>query len=80
VGDITSALAELRYDDRVGVIVFTGAGDKAFAAGADIGELKERTMLDALASTMQAAYDEVESYGSLLLLPSMATLWAVDES
>ena len=62
LGDIRGALAEFRHDDQVGVVVFTGAGDRAFAAGADIGELRERTFLDALASTMQAVYDEVEAY------------------
>ncbi len=62
LGDIRSALAEFRYEDRAGVIVFAGAGEKAFAAGADIRELKERTMFDALASLMQAVYDEVEAY------------------
>ena len=62
LGDIRQALAEFRYDREVGVVAFTGAGDRAFAAGADIGELKERTVLDALASTMQGVYDEVEAY------------------
>ena len=62
LGDIRSALAEFRYEDRARVIVFTGVGEKAFAAGADIRELKERTMFDALASLMQAVYDEVEAY------------------
>ena len=62
LGDIRQAIAEFRYDREVGVVVFTGAGEKAFAAGADIGELRERTALDALASTMQAVYDEIESY------------------
>lgn len=36
-------LEELRNDDSVGVLVFTGAGDKAFIAGADIGEFAGRT-------------------------------------
>ncbi|HKZ79422.1 MAG TPA: enoyl-CoA hydratase-related protein [Pyrinomonadaceae bacterium] len=36
-------LEELRSDDSVGVVVFTGAGDKAFIAGADIGEFAGRT-------------------------------------
>jgi len=36
-------LEELRTDDSVGVLVFTGAGDKAFIAGADIGEFAGRT-------------------------------------
>jgi enoyl-CoA hydratase/carnithine racemase len=62
LGDIREALAEFRHDDGVGVVVFTGAGDRAFAAGADIKELRERTFLDALASIMQAVYDEIEDY------------------
>ena len=62
LGDIRGALAEFRHDDEVGVVVFTGAGDRAFAAGADINELRERTFLDALASLMQAVYDEIEDY------------------
>jgi enoyl-CoA hydratase len=38
-------LEELRDDDSVGVVVFTGAGDKAFIAGADIAEFAGRTAL-----------------------------------
>lgn len=62
LGEIGSAVAEFRHDDGAGVVVFTGAGDKAFATGADIGKRKERTMFDALAPAMQAIYDEVEAY------------------
>ena len=62
LGDIRQALAEFRHDREVGVVVFTGAGERAFAAGADIGELRERTALDALASVMQGVYDEIEAY------------------
>src|SRR5215210_605152 len=62
VGDLRAALTEFRYDGSVGVVVFTGAGDRAFAAGADIGELREKSMLDALGSTMQQVYDEIEGY------------------
>src|SRR4029450_2068002 len=35
----------LRKDESVGVVVFTGAGDKAFIAGADNGEFAGRTSM-----------------------------------
>jgi enoyl-CoA hydratase len=38
-----SALAQLRDDRQVRVVVLTGAGDEAFVAGADIREFAERT-------------------------------------
>lgn len=40
-----AALDELRADDNVRVVIITGAGDKAFIAGADIAEFKERTAI-----------------------------------
>lgn len=60
--EMVAALHELEQDDSVKCIIFTGAGEKSFAAGADIGQLKERTMLDALESgSMQQIYDEIEA-------------------
>ncbi|HEX8747337.1 MAG TPA: enoyl-CoA hydratase-related protein [Pyrinomonadaceae bacterium] len=38
-------LEELSTDETVRVIVFTGAGDKAFVAGADIAEFQGRTAI-----------------------------------
>lgn len=40
-----AALDELRGDDDVRVVIFTGAGDKAFVAGADIAEFANRTAI-----------------------------------
>jgi enoyl-CoA hydratase len=40
-----AVLDELRADDSVRVVVFTGAGDKAFVAGADIAEFADRTAI-----------------------------------
>ena len=40
-----AALDELRADDSIRVVVITGAGDKAFIAGADIAEFANRTAL-----------------------------------
>ncbi|MGH9363437.1 MAG: enoyl-CoA hydratase/isomerase family protein [Thermoanaerobaculia bacterium] len=44
--DMLAALAELENDDGVGVVVLTGAGEKSFIAGADIGEFAGRTPMD----------------------------------
>jgi len=60
--DLRRALDEFREDDGVGIVVLTGAGEKAFVAGADIGELRERTARDGLAARMQRLYDEIEAY------------------
>ncbi len=38
--ELDCAFAGLEHDETVGVIVITGAGEKAFVAGADIGELR----------------------------------------
>jgi enoyl-CoA hydratase len=41
LGEIGAALDELATDDGVRAIIITGAGDRAFAAGADIEELAQ---------------------------------------
>jgi enoyl-CoA hydratase len=41
-----AALDELAEDDTVRVVIITGAGDKAFIAGADIGEFAGRTSVE----------------------------------
>lgn len=63
VSEMLHALEILKADDEVGVIVFTGQGEKAFAAGADITQLVKKNPLDVLSSGgMQEAYDYIESY------------------
>jgi enoyl-CoA hydratase len=44
--EMLAALAEIAADDGAGVVVVTGAGEKAFIAGADIGEFAGRTPFD----------------------------------
>src|SRR5438552_7494921 len=41
-----AVLDELRADDSVRVVILTGAGDKAFIAGADIAEFVDRSAID----------------------------------
>lgn len=44
--EIAASLAELERDGTVRAVVVTGAGDKAFAAGADIAEFAGKTPVD----------------------------------
>lgn len=44
--DMLAALGDLETDAGVGAIVLTGAGEKSFIAGADIGEFAGRTPFD----------------------------------
>lgn len=41
IAEIRSVLAEIKKNDAVRVLIITGGGEKAFVAGADIGEIKE---------------------------------------
>ena len=46
VEELRDALLEVRDDSSVRVLILTGAGEKSFVAGADIGELAQRTPVD----------------------------------
>jgi enoyl-CoA hydratase/carnithine racemase len=41
LGELATALQDASFDDRVGVIVLTGAGDRAFCTGGDVKEYAE---------------------------------------
>ena len=45
--ELYGAVIDASGDDKVRVIVLTGAGDKAFVAGADIGEIRDQDALEA---------------------------------
>ena len=45
MADLGEAFAAAQADANVGVVIVTGAGEKAFVAGADIAELAKQTVL-----------------------------------
>ena len=61
--ELLQALDAVRDDDNARVIVITGAGDKAFIAGADIGEFAERTPVQQRAVMAERRiFDEVAEF------------------
>jgi enoyl-CoA hydratase len=56
--------------DDVSVLVLIGAGDRAFAAGADIAQLKERKGPDALAAINSAIFKRIDDFP----VPSIAAI------
>jgi enoyl-CoA hydratase/carnithine racemase len=63
--DLRTAFEDARGDDSVRGVILTGAGDKAFIAGADIGELANATAIDAERSSRfgQDVLDLIENLG-----------------
>lgn len=62
IDDMHRALDELGSDDSLGVLIVTGAGDKAFAAGADIAQLRERKRSDALRMINSTLFKKLEEF------------------
>src|SRR3989442_11635122 len=69
VREIHAVFASLRGNADVGAVILTGAGEKAFVAGADINELALMTPLQGEASSKlgQAALREIETLGKPVL-------------
>jgi enoyl-CoA hydratase/carnithine racemase len=63
--DLRTAFEDARDDATVLGVILTGAGDKAFIAGADIGELAHATAIDAERSSRfgQGVLDLIENLG-----------------
>jgi len=46
--EILSALMDIEKDPDIKVLIITGTGDKAFCAGADVNEFKDKTLMEIL--------------------------------
>src|SRR5712691_9775734 len=63
--DLKAAFEDAQDDDAVRVVILTGAGDKAFIAGADISELAQISAVEAEKSSTfgHAVLDLIENLG-----------------
>lgn len=70
--ELGSCLAAVKDDPEVRVLILTGAGEKAFIAGADINELAQRTPVDGKEFSLlgQAVLRQFETLGK----PSIAAI------
>jgi enoyl-CoA hydratase len=64
------ALDDLAQRDELRAVVISGAGGKAFASGADIAELRERTHRDALLTINGSLFQKLEDF----LRPTIAAI------
>jgi len=65
INELRTAFEDVRDDSAIRGVILTGAGDKAFAAGADIAEIANNTVVEAEAATRrgQALTDLIENLG-----------------
>jgi enoyl-CoA hydratase len=65
MGELRTVFTDLKQDHEVRVVILTGAGEKSFVAGADIGELQRNNPVEAKEYTHrgQAVLDLIENLG-----------------
>ncbi|RMD50475.1 MAG: enoyl-CoA hydratase [Ignavibacteria bacterium] len=63
--ELDSVLTSIKTDELVNVVIITGAGEKAFVAGADISELNKLNMLEGkdFAERGQKIFSKIEHLG-----------------
>ncbi|MBL8768819.1 MAG: enoyl-CoA hydratase/isomerase family protein [Planctomycetes bacterium] len=62
IDEMHHALDRLAEADSIGALVLTGAGGQAFAAGADIAQLRERKRADALKAINSTLFMKLEQF------------------
>lgn len=65
--ELSQAADQLEKDDKVKIIVITGTGDKAFAAGADVAALKERTLIETFFNENQATLSRLAAVDKITI-------------
>lgn len=60
--EIHRALADFAADPAVGCLILTGAGEKVFVSGADIGELRGKRVRDAMEAVNSTLFTAVERF------------------
>jgi len=60
--EIQAALEAAEEDPQMRVVIITGAGDKAFCAGADVGRLAQFTMWDILARKTDKIFAYIHNF------------------
>jgi len=65
IGELGTVFTQLKDDREVRVVILTGAGEKSFVAGADIGELQKNNPVEAKEYTHrgQAVLEIIENLG-----------------
>lgn len=61
VRELAEVINFVEQDDKINVVIFTGSGDKAFVAGADVAALRERTILQTYLNENQAVLSQLAS-------------------
>ena len=62
VDECHRALDELTTDANAGVLILTGAGESSFVSGADINDIRARTLDDGLAAINSSLFAKIEKF------------------
>src|SRR4051794_14992242 len=67
IGELGDAFERVATEPAIRALILTGAGDKAFVAGADVGELAERSPLEMCATAQrgQVVFRRLETCGKV---------------
>ena len=65
ITELEKVFTEIKTDDEIYVAIITGAGEKAFVAGADIKELNQMNVINGEAMSVkgQRVFDQIENLG-----------------